>query len=199
MASDSYDIGELCGLADVTPRTVRYYVQQGLLPAPNARGRGTRYDRGHLERLHLIKRLQRKYLPLAEIRAQLDGLSDAAVAALVKEPAPPERRGSALSYVRDVLAGGPAAKSSKLRREALPAPEGAPVMSQRVADEALKKRHGAVASQDAEPPGPTRSTWERFALAPDVELQVRRPLSRAQNKLVDRLIEYAHVLFADPS
>jgi DNA-binding transcriptional MerR regulator len=199
MASESYDIGELCDLADVTPRTVRYYVQQGLLPAPNARGRGTHYDRGHLERLHLIKRLQRKYLPLAEIRAQLDGLSDAAVAALVKEPAPPERRGSALSYVRDVLAGRPTDKPLKLRSELLPAPEGAHVTSPGLAGEALKKRHTAVAAQGAEPLGPTRSTWERFALAPDVELQVRRPLSRAQNKLVDRLIEYAHVLFTDPS
>jgi DNA-binding transcriptional MerR regulator len=40
MSTDTYDLAELCDLADVTPRTVRYYVQQGLLPSPGARGPG---------------------------------------------------------------------------------------------------------------------------------------------------------------
>jgi hypothetical protein len=37
----------------------------------------------------------------------------------------------------------------------------------------------------------TRSTWERIALTRDVELHVRRPLSRDQNRLVERLIQLA--------
>jgi hypothetical protein len=37
----------------------------------------------------------------------------------------------------------------------------------------------------------TRSQWERFTLAPDIELHVRRPLSRHMNKQVEKLIDAA--------
>jgi hypothetical protein len=36
-----------------------------------------------------------------------------------------------------------------------------------------------------------RSQWDRIALTPDVELHVRRPLSRPDNKRVERLIAVA--------
>ena len=64
----TYDLQELCTEAGVTPRTVRYYIQQGLLQEPEARGPGAHYTEEHLDRLLLIKRLQKEHLPLAEIR-----------------------------------------------------------------------------------------------------------------------------------
>jgi hypothetical protein len=42
-----------------------------------------------------------------------------------------------------------------------------------------------------------RSQWERIVLAPDVELHLRRPLSRAQNKQVDRLVTIARELLEE--
>ncbi len=39
-----------------------------------------------------------------------------------------------------------------------------------------------------------RSQWERIALTPDIELHVRRPLSRRDNRLVERLIAFARQL-----
>jgi hypothetical protein len=36
-----------------------------------------------------------------------------------------------------------------------------------------------------------RSQWERIALVPEVELHVRRPLSRARNRQLERLLESA--------
>jgi len=42
---------------------------------------------------------------------------------------------------------------------------------------------------------PDRSTWERHALSPDVELHVRRPLDRRANKRVEQLIRIARELF----
>ena len=65
----TYTIGELADLADVTPRTVRYYVAQGLLPSPMGAGPGARYDEDHLRRLRFIRRLQADHLPLADIRS----------------------------------------------------------------------------------------------------------------------------------
>ncbi len=48
-------------------------------------------------------------------------------------------------------------------------------------------------------PGPIadRSTWERLAITPDVELHVRRPLDRTANKRVDQLERIARELFED--
>lgn len=39
--------------------------------------------------------------------------------------------------------------------------------------------------------GLARATWERIELAPDVELHVRRPLTLAQNRFIERLVEEA--------
>ncbi len=67
---------ELAAEAQVAPRTVRYYVQRGLLPAPAFHGRDTRYGRDHLLRLLAIKRLQQAGLPLDAIEARLAGASE---------------------------------------------------------------------------------------------------------------------------
>ena len=77
-----YGIAELAALGGVTRRTVRYYVQEGLLPAPLGVGRGQHYGPAHLERLLQVKELQERGRTLSEIRSG-DGESspDARVAA----------------------------------------------------------------------------------------------------------------------
>jgi len=70
----SYGIEELAELGGVTRRTVRYYVQRGLLPTPLGTGRGPHYTAAHLERLIHIRKLQEVGVPLAEIATQLDGV-----------------------------------------------------------------------------------------------------------------------------
>src|SRR6266403_2148710 len=52
-----YRIEELAELGGVTRRTVRYYVQRGLLPTPLGTGRGPHYTQAHLERLIHIRQL----------------------------------------------------------------------------------------------------------------------------------------------
>ena len=45
-----------------------------------------------------------------------------------------------------------------------------------------------------------RSHWERIPLTGDIELHVRRPLSRVDNRRVDRLLEQARqILIEEPS
>jgi DNA-binding transcriptional MerR regulator len=67
----TYKLEELATEAGVSPRTVRYYVQRGLLPAPEFRGRDTVYDEEHVVRLRAIRRLQERHLPLDAIQAEL--------------------------------------------------------------------------------------------------------------------------------
>jgi DNA-binding transcriptional MerR regulator len=61
------EMGALCG---VTERTVRYYVAEGLLPAP-ARGRGANFGEKHLVRLRLIRAMQQAGNELDVIREYL--------------------------------------------------------------------------------------------------------------------------------
>ena len=82
---DALDLTELADRAGVSIRTVRYYIQQGLLPRPEARGPGAHYKEEHLDRLLLIKRLQKEHLPLAEIRRSIES-------GAVESPAPRSAR-----------------------------------------------------------------------------------------------------------
>jgi hypothetical protein len=52
-------------------------------------------------------------------------------------------------------------------------------------------------SPTSSPSNHDRSHWERVTLAPDVELHVRRPLSRIQNRRVERLLEIARQLLEE--
>jgi DNA-binding transcriptional MerR regulator len=104
-----YTLTELAELAGVTPRTVRFYLSQGLIPSPGVTGPGVTYGAGSLDRLRLIRRLQREHLPLADIRRQLAGLDDEQIAGLVaaatgEGPSPTEPADTALDYVRRILA-----------------------------------------------------------------------------------------------
>jgi DNA-binding transcriptional MerR regulator len=69
----SYKIDELARASGMSVRTVRYYVQRGLLPAAAFRGKDTAYDHGHLVRLRAVRRLQEAFFPLDAIAVELDG------------------------------------------------------------------------------------------------------------------------------
>ncbi len=212
---DRYSLTELADLAGVTPRTVRYYLASGLLPAVGQTGPGSKYTPGHLARLQLIRRLQAEHLPLAEIRRRLETLGDDEIRDLVGagEPAPPTD--SALEYLRTVLGGSPADRAGRqpepqptippppqmaLERPAparmLPA---AGLASRSVAEALPEPYQPSPAPAPADPTVRTgdRSQWERIVLVPDIELHIRRPLPRAQNKQVDRLVTIARELLEE--
>ena len=76
--SQTYQLSELCALADLPIRTVRYYVQQGLVDRPEGETRAARYGQKHLDQLLLIKKWTAAGLSLDRIRELLAG-EDAAV------------------------------------------------------------------------------------------------------------------------
>jgi DNA-binding transcriptional MerR regulator len=171
-----YSLGELAKLADVTPRTVRFYIEQGLLPEPTSLGPKARYTDEHLERLLAIKKMQAAHLPLAEIRQQLRLAPPRFPAPAAQAPAPSPSE--AIDYIQGVL-GRRSADSLPRVAASLPMP--APPQSQ-----------PTVQSEPS-----TRSQWERISLDPDVELHVRRPLTRQNTKRVERLITIARQLFEE--
>jgi DNA-binding transcriptional MerR regulator len=66
-APDRYSIDALATLAGVSPRTVRYYIAEGLLERPEGEKRGAHYLRRHLEQLLLIRRWSDAGLSLERI------------------------------------------------------------------------------------------------------------------------------------
>jgi DNA-binding transcriptional MerR regulator len=68
-----YPLADLCVLADMTPRNVRYYVQIGLVDRPEGETRAARYGAKHLEQLLLIKKWTAAGVSLERIRELLQG------------------------------------------------------------------------------------------------------------------------------
>jgi DNA-binding transcriptional MerR regulator len=196
-----YSLTELADLAGVTPRTVRYYMSQGLLPSPGASGPGAKYDDSHLGRLRLVRRLQREHLPLAEIRQRLAGLDDTAIATLAEEPAAvADPQDSALDYIRRVLGPPRVQPSRHLSMKRLPL-RAYSLAAEPAAEPAVEAPIPNTLSVEPAPGRSfERSQWERIPLAPDIELHVRRPLPRPLAKQVDRLVSIARdLLEEDPS
>ena len=69
----NYPLSELCVLADLAPRTVRYYIQIGLVDRPQGETRAARYGALHLEQLLQIKKWTAAGISLERIRALLQG------------------------------------------------------------------------------------------------------------------------------
>ncbi len=180
MEDDRYDLNELSNRAGVSPRTVRYYIQLGLLPAPGS-GPGVRYGRGHLDRLRLIRLLQSQHLPLHVIADTLTTLDDDGVRASVDEAEKqtPSPKNSAAEYIQSVLA-----------RELGATP---PLTRDSTTFASARK---AVIT-DPLSPMLRRDNWERIAVTADVELHVRRPLSREMNRRIERLLAVARQILTD--
>jgi DNA-binding transcriptional MerR regulator len=175
---ESLELNQLADRAGVSPRTVRYYIQQGLLPAPE-KGPGAHYGTEHLDRLLLIKRFQKEHLPLAEIRRLLEESDGSLDSAEQQLSARHNRKSSAEDYIKSVLSPsshgvsdhGPNVQSAGQR----PPPR----------TTNLKK---TIAS---------RSQWDRMPLSADVEVHVRRPLTREQNKQLEQLLAAARQIFTE--
>jgi DNA-binding transcriptional MerR regulator len=156
-------IGEVAERSGVTRRTIRYYVEIGLLPPPSGAGKAAVYGDEHLERLELIKKLQSMRLSLEEIREELAGrrrhmvadMASREVASAMMNAAPmtPAPATTAAEYI------------ARLR-------ELEPAYEQRMVAKPVERG----AEYDAEP-------WVRVTITPDVELHVRRRGARSQRWL----------------
>jgi DNA-binding transcriptional MerR regulator len=138
----TYKLDELARAAGTSPRTIRYYVQRGLLPAATFHGKDTSYGQEHLVRLRAIKRLQEAYLPLDAIATELEGKDGAGLERLAEgkhlpklevspPPAPPSRK------ARDAKRKTPASRTWRVI-------ELAPGIELSVADDVESRSRGLV-------------------------------------------------------
>src|SRR5262249_38357868 len=73
----SYSLSELADASGIEARTIRNYIERGLLPGAQTRGRAATYSSEHLSRLQVISSLKRARptIGLGEIRIFLQGLN----------------------------------------------------------------------------------------------------------------------------
>jgi DNA-binding transcriptional MerR regulator len=195
-----YSLAELVALSGIPSRTIRYYIAEGLIPSPGRDGPGTRYPATTLAKLRVVAKLRVANQPLATIRQRLEKLNDAELMEMAATPSLPSPADSALDYIRSVLGvdesqrGYPAPVPPRS-----PAPA-APSMAFRTLSHAADPMpQPTPAPTPTEPSTPSstiseRSQWERIALVPGIELHVRRPQSRRENRMVERLIAFARQL-----
>ncbi len=171
-------IQELADRAAVTTRTIRYYVEQGVLPPPE-RGRPSEYTGEHLRLLDLVRRLKEQYLPLEEIRDILQRLTPDQVEDFLRRTEPPipepGPQDSAADYISQVLTRG--ALRAQLKEQAPPAPQPAPApipppMSASPATQpAPYRRSVSVGTEAASKAAPSQESavvaYEQQAAAPD--------------------------------
>jgi DNA-binding transcriptional MerR regulator len=206
MSPEDYLIHELAERAGVSVRTIRYYINEGLLPPPDSKGRYATYTESYLHRLELIQRLKDAFLPLKEIRERVRGLTDPQVLDLLAtlpaagepsappsaSPPPAPAVSSALDYInrlREVQQTPYGSRPKESRpRPAPPSPSAPPPpLAKRSALPETEKSMTTIQT------GPER--WERIELADGIELHVRQPAARPLRSQIQRLIEFARSLF----
>ncbi len=99
-----YLIEELCTLTGFSRRTVRYYVQEGLVDPPAGRGRGGFYADLHVAQLARIRSLQDQGYRLDAIRGLLGRQAPVEAAAVTTTAAP--RSSPSASWTRHAVAPG---------------------------------------------------------------------------------------------
>lgn len=67
----TFALDEIAALAELPRRTVRYYIQSGLVDRPEGTGKGAFYTQRHVEQLLLVRKWQLAGLSLERIGALL--------------------------------------------------------------------------------------------------------------------------------
>lgn len=197
----SLTIDELSERTQTPVRTVRYYIAEGLLPGPGARGKGASYSEEHLLRLRLIRRLAERRAPLAEIREVMARVTPEEIRALLAEE---DARAEALERAEQAQAISPRAYIAALLDQAraprspsqptsTPRPGAKP--SRYMAPGPAAARSGPSGSSGASGAGgmsgaaSETSAWRRVELAPGVELHIRLEAEQQNQTLIERLIQ----------
>ncbi len=201
--SQQMTLADLAEAADVSTRTVRYYIAEGLLPPPEGAGPASVYTAGHLDRLRLIQRLKAAYWPLKEIRRRLAGLSDAEVETALQEmvvtpEVAPSDADAAMAPARDYLAV--LEQRARYRTEPLPLREPTappPAASFPSAPYPTAPPHReVVVDSDLAPCVEVGSLWRRIPLGEDAELVISERAYTRHRERIDWLIRWARKVFA---
>jgi DNA-binding transcriptional MerR regulator len=183
-------------------RTIRYYMQEGILQGPDTRGKYAHYSQLHLDRLELIQRLKNMYLPLQEIRHIIETLTPEEISQVknyqdilnpIVEDRSPKNRSivadeevgkSALEYIHNLQ------QAQTGFRTAAPKPAQPSILPSNSVNPD-KTAQGSTTAGESE----RVEDWSRVILADGIELHIRRKVSSGTENRIENLIHYAKKLF----
>ncbi len=190
----AYTLDELCALAGVTVRTVRYYIGEGLLPPPTGRGAATRYTEHHFDRLLVIGAMKERYLPLREIRRTLDTMSArdiAETAGLVRQQAE-STTADAIAEEPTPYADEPATPARAVAMRMPPERSSAADYIANVLDRDQRSRGPAIRFPPQAPePDPAETTWRRVPITAGAELLIEEATYERRREQIDSLVAWA--------
>ncbi|MBM3486573.1 MAG: MerR family transcriptional regulator [Alphaproteobacteria bacterium] len=199
MDTATYSLHDLSEATGIEARTIRSYIQLGLLRGPDGAGRAASYGPYHLERLKAIVVLKDlDGLSLSEIRRRFLAASEdevsTAAARFAGRPASfgkDDGRDSTLAYVRQLRRKWAHGKDRLRARYSMgngfkeeQPPLAAP-------ERGVVPTAYALPSPEKEPIERTRrlpaEEWVRFTVTPDVELHIRGPVDVERRGFFERL------------
>ena len=183
-------------------RTLHYYMQIGLLPGPDKRGKYAAYSQEHLDRLDLILILKEMHLPLKEIRTLLEGLTPAEIQHYREDqehllgklksarpdeavPSSDSEGSSALEYIKGLEEAHGMIQEIRSDQTYFPRPL---FENNRTGDE-------ISIGVDRSARQPLEERWRRVVIADGIELHTRETRDKETVHKIKRLLSFARSLF----
>jgi DNA-binding transcriptional MerR regulator len=192
MKQDEFLIQDLAEETGVSPRTIRYYQQEGLLPEPDNRGKFAYYNQDHRKRLLLIQELKKNFLPLKEIRDRMNSLTSQQVQSLLEEQNTEDiqkAHSGQIFIIQQAQADSDTAVDYIARL----------LKSQshtHTQDPGIKPNlHLQKAPPQQYISGSPAESWRRIFLASGKEILIKEPISPQDQKRLEELIKFAQKLF----
>jgi DNA-binding transcriptional MerR regulator len=207
MDAGSYSLNDLAEATGFEARTIRSYIERGLLPGAETRGRGASYSVEHLNRLRAIQILRRvrPNIQLNEIRLFLQQMppqqiSDfcsgslrataAALAETIDEAEEPEALRAVGQFLTpDMEAVAERNEPARKEERKLALPPGELTGPERLL-QALQK----IARPGPTLPAQKVDAWVRLPITDDVELGVRAELAAGQMPVFREIAELLRAL-----
>ncbi len=212
MESDLPTLQDLADETGVEPRTIRSYVEKGIIPGPDSLGRGARYPRESLDRLKVLQllrdadrdisldqaRLLLQRLTPTQLRNIAEGKERIAAAIDTDRPTV-QSKGDALAYISRLKLGsthqspqGGGARQTPRSHGMPTGPDSAdttfPVLEQ------AAKALGALVGLTAATRSVRGESWYRLPLTPDIELSVRGEFGPEQLAQLHRIGDALRIL-----
>lgn len=192
-------IHELAEKSGVSVRTIRYYIQEGLLPAPDNKGRYATFNEDYLLRLELIRRLKDAFLPLKEIKEKIAGLDMDGVRDLLAhlgtvQDARPEMPDETLFDGSFSLMQ---MNTPKPLDQSPPEDDALAYLDRVMQSQSIAENRPRLRPRPSPPAPPTApaESWQRVELCPGVELHFRTALDPFLQRRIQQLIDYARHIF----
>jgi DNA-binding transcriptional MerR regulator len=173
VSENGYSLIDLAEVAGVEARTIRSYIERGLLPGALNKGRAASYSQEHLSRLEIIKSLRRARpnITLSEIRIFLEGLNPERLHALAGGSITASGRAIDESLQRDDVDGlDVVAEDDDANPRMIHSDRSAAKLTGAERVVRLLREVSRVKS-----PGPASKVegWQRISVTPDIEFSVR--------------------------